>query len=115
MLDIAYRDFCGIIMDTSQIPAEAWQKSAWPKEGENTMKVLITITQNPAQRYLVRLFHKDLIDEVRNLVSSNRHYEAIATALSKGRLDRTVREDEIHSIGADLILSETSASWDLVK
>ena len=40
--------------------------------------------------------------------------EAITAAFTKGILVREVFEDEIHSVKAGLILTESAARWDLV-
>lgn len=76
------------------------------------MRVLITVNRGLPQRYLVSLFTRSLIEEIRSLINDRKHYEAMATAFRKGKFERQVREDELHEITADLILSENNASWD---
>lgn len=85
------------------------------KEGENKMKVLITIKRSPGQRYLVHLITKQLIAEVRELINSKKHSEAMVKAFTKGRFVREISESELPNIEADLILSENNARWDLKK
>ena len=79
------------------------------------MRVLIVLKNSPIKRYLVHLYTEALIREVRELVNSRRHGQAMVAALSKGSFQRTVTDDEVHAVEADLILSENSASWDLIK
>lgn len=79
------------------------------------MRVLITIRKSPAHRYLINLLAKELIAEIKKLVNSNKHSQAVCLAFAKGSLEREVFEGELGAINADLILSETNASWDLTK
>lgn len=77
------------------------------------MKVLVSLKENPPQRYLIHLFTERLIREVRDLIQEKKHSQAVAIVFNKGAFDRKVRDDEMHAVEADLILSETNASWDL--
>lgn len=86
-----------------------------PKEGENKMKVLVSLDRNPTQRYFLYLFTEIVINEITDLINENRHSEAIKVVFSKGIFEREVLEGEIHEIEADLILSERNARWDLMK
>lgn len=79
------------------------------------MRVLLSTRKSPPQRYLVHLFTKDLIREVRELINQKRHSKAIDVAFRKGLLEREVGEDEVRSVEADLILSKDNARWDLMK
>jgi len=79
------------------------------------MNVLIVITKEPAQKLLVNLHTDKLKKEVRSLVSDRKHTQAIVTALTKGRFEREVAQEDLRNLQADLILSEYSASWDLKK
>lgn len=79
------------------------------------MRVLITVQDNPPQRYLVNLLTKSLIEEVKGLVNSKRHSEALAVAFTKGDIVRKVHEHEISGLDADLLLCNQNARWDLMK
>lgn len=85
------------------------------KRGDGRMIVLVVLQSSPVQRYIARLLNDELVREVRDLVSSKKHSEAITAVLTKGRIKRVISKDEIHDIKADLILSEKNARWDLVK
>lgn len=78
------------------------------------MKVLINIRSGLPQRYLVHLLTKAAIKEVRNLISNERYAQAMVAAFTKGKLERQVSEEELPGVEADLIISEHSASWDLI-
>lgn len=79
------------------------------------MKVLVVIRRSPARRFLIELHTNKLIREVKALISERRNSKAIATALAKGVFEREVHEDEIYSHKADMILTEESVHWDLMK
>ena len=76
------------------------------------MRVLVQLRRNPAQHYLVHLFTKALIQEVKDLISDNQHSKAVVTVFTKGILERKVSKEEIPAVTADLILSERNARWD---
>jgi hypothetical protein len=90
-------------------------KQLGAEEGENIMKVLIVVRRSPPQRYLVHLHTEKIKSEVRNLINSNRHSEAVSAAFTKGIFERLVHEDELCHLEADLILSESNAYWDLTR
>ncbi|MFH0764484.1 MAG: hypothetical protein V1927_05720 [Candidatus Omnitrophota bacterium] len=77
------------------------------------MKVLVTVKRSPAHSYLIHLFTKNLIREIRKLIDNNNHHRACAFALARGVVVREVLRDEIPNVHADLILSENNARWDL--
>ena len=79
------------------------------------MDVLIVISKEPAQKFLVNLHTEKLKKEVKCLVNDRKHTQAIVTALTKGRFEREVDNKDLQNLRADLILSEYSASWDLKK
>ncbi len=79
------------------------------------MKVLIVIKRSPAQRFLVELHTNKLVKEVSTLLARRRNSQAIATTLAKGRFDREIPENEDGKIKADIILTEESVHWDLMK
>ena len=79
------------------------------------MKVLIVIKRSPAQRFLVKLHTDELTREVIKLIENKKNSKAMVTALTKGRFDKVVEEDELPRVEADLILTEDGASWDIKK
>lgn len=79
------------------------------------MKVLILIRRNPARRFLVELHTTKLVKEVTQLLSRRRNSQAIATTLAKGRFDKEVQEKDVHSVKADVILTEENVHLDLTK
>ena len=79
------------------------------------MKVLIIIRRSPVQRFLVELHTDKLVKEVSTLLARRRNSQAIATALAKGRFSREVHENESQDVKADIIITEESVHWDLVK
>lgn len=89
--------------------------AATRKEGELNMNVLIVIQKEPSQKLLVNLHTEKLRKEVRDLVRGRKHTQAIVAALTKGQFEKEVAHEDLKDLGADLILSEYSASWDLKK
>ena len=79
------------------------------------MRILVVIKRSPARRFLVELHTNKLVREVSTLLARRRNSQAIATTLAKGRFDREIPENEAHTIRADIILTEESVHWDLVK
>lgn len=79
------------------------------------MKILVVIKRSPAQRFLVELHTNKLVKEVSDLVAKRRNSQAIVTALAKGRFEREIHENEAHGVKADIILTEESVHWDLMK
>ena len=77
------------------------------------MRVIVNIRKSPPQRYLVQLLTKSIIKEVRDLINNKKHSLAVMTVFSKGVLERIIADDDLHSVSADLILSEDNASWDI--
>jgi len=77
------------------------------------MKVLIKIKRSPEQLFLVDLNDKSLIDEITKLINRKKHSKAIVEALSRGSFKRELRHEELGSTGANLILTEKNARWDL--
>ena len=62
----------------------------------------------------MHLYERAIVREVQNLINANQYSKAITAAFTKGILVREVFEDEIHSVKAGLILTESAARWDLV-
>ena len=79
------------------------------------MNVLIVISKEPTQKLLVNLHTERLKEEVKSLIDDRKHTQAIVTALTKGRFECEVSDEDLKDLQADLILSEYSASWDLKK
>lgn len=79
------------------------------------MKVLIVIKRSPPQRFLVELHTDKLVKEVSTLLAKRKNSQAIVMALSKGRFDREISENEAHAVKADIILTEENVHWDLTK
>ena len=79
------------------------------------MRVLVVIRRSPTQRYLVELHTDKLVKEVSKLLARHRNSKAIVTALSKGRFDREILENEANKIDADVIITEEGVHWDLMK
>lgn len=78
------------------------------------MKTLVVIRNSPVQRFLVDLPTNKLVKEVSTLVAKRRNSQAIVTALTKGRFDREIPEDEAASIEAEMILTQHSVHYDLM-
>lgn len=78
------------------------------------MRVLIILNKGPSERCLVHLHNEALVAEIRSLVNNGKYARAIMTALAKGRFEREIMHDEVSNLDAGLILSEKSASWDLM-
>lgn len=79
------------------------------------MKVLVVMRRSPARRFLIELKTSRLIKEVKQLLSERHNSKAIATILAKGIFEKEIYEDEIRSNKADMILTEQSVHWDLVR
>lgn len=79
------------------------------------MKVLITIRRSPAQRYLVSLLTGALVKEVRDMIAAEKYSQAMVTVFTRGRFERQIREGELATTEADLMLTEHNACWDLTK
>lgn len=79
------------------------------------MKVLIIVHGSPTQRYVARLLTKELIKEVKDLVRSKRHSEAVTAVLARGKIENEISRHEAHHVEAELILSNRNARWDLIK
>ena len=78
------------------------------------MKILVVIRRSPARQFLVELHTDKLVREVAALIDKRRHSKAIVTALSKGRFERQVADEELPGVKADIILTEHNVSWDLI-
>lgn len=79
------------------------------------MKILVTLRKRRTHRYLINLFTKALIMEVRQLIASQDYTKAIEMVYREGLLEREVMDHELPALTADLILSDVCARWDLTK
>lgn len=77
------------------------------------MKVLIVIKRSPPHRYLVTLPTEAIIRRIKDLINRSRYSQAMAEALTNGQFEREVLHDEFSALEADLILTESTANWDL--
>ena len=78
------------------------------------LRILIVTARKPKKRFLVNLHTDDLIDEFKNLINDKKNSQAITSALKKGKVEREVSHNEC-GVEADLVLTENSARWDLIK
>lgn len=69
------------------------------------MKALV-IKIKPNRRYLVELHTDGLVQEIAILVAKKKHSEAVRMALSKGRIEREVTQEDITKVKADVLLAE---------
>ena len=80
------------------------------------MKVLLTLQRRRTHhRYLINLFTKGLITELRDLIGNQEYTKAMDLVYQEGLLEREILEDELPTLKADLILSERCANWDLKR
>ena len=77
------------------------------------LRLLVDIAANPRQRFLVKLHRKELVKEVKRLINNKRYSQAIVWALFNGKLEGELAHGEMPGAGADLIITEESARWDL--
>ncbi|MDD5495532.1 MAG: hypothetical protein PHP46_00350 [Candidatus Omnitrophica bacterium] len=79
------------------------------------MRVLLILKNSPAQRYVVNLYTKSLIREVKDLINRRRLEQAMEMIVKKGNFEGMISDTELPTLEADLILSKTAASWDMTK
>lgn len=79
------------------------------------MRVLVVLSSNPGDGYLVRLHTEELVREVKRYIDRRNHSKAIITALAKGTVERQVGRNEINSTEADLTLTRDRACWDVIR
>ena len=75
--------------------------------------LLVDIEANPRQSFLVKLHTKELVKEVKRLISNRRYSQAIMWAIFHGKIEGELAQKEILGVGADLIITKESARWDL--
>ena len=79
------------------------------------MRILITLSKDRTHRYLVNLLAKSLIAQVRNLISDQEYIKAIDLVYYGGLLEREITERDLPEVAVDLMLSDSSANWDLKR
>ncbi len=79
------------------------------------MKVLILLSSNPGDGFLIKLHTEKLIREVKSSIAKRDNSKAMVAALTKGRIEREVEHSQAHEVDADLILTKDRACWDLTK
>jgi hypothetical protein len=77
------------------------------------MKVIVMITRNPAQCYLLDILKQRHVNRVRRLVGGGKYSDAIIAALSGCVVVEEVAQGEMPEKSADLVITEHSAHWDL--
>jgi len=79
------------------------------------MTILVMLKRRRTHRYLINLFTKSLISEMRELIRDQEYTKALDLVYKEGLLEKEILEDEMPALKADLILSERFASWDATK
>ncbi len=79
------------------------------------MRVLVVLSHNPKDSFLIKLHTVALINEIKKLLRARDNSRAMIAALTKGRIEASGDTDNVYSADADLILTKERASWDLVK
>lgn len=79
------------------------------------MGILLLIDRERELRFFVKVAGKAAIDRIKDLVGKKKNREAMMLALVNGRFEKEVDSNEMTGVKANLILSETNASWDLVE
>jgi hypothetical protein len=79
------------------------------------MRVLILLSNNPGDGFLVKLHTEELTREIKKLISKRNNSKAMVAALTKGRIEREVGHGEAQSVAAELVLTKERACWDLTK
>lgn len=79
------------------------------------MRVLVLLSSNPGDGFLVKLHTEELVREIKRLIAKRNNSKAMVTALTKGKIEREVGHGEAKSIAAELLLTKERACWDLTK
>ena len=77
------------------------------------MRVLILLSNNPDEGFLVKLHTEELIREMKKHLARRNNSKAMVTALTKGKIEREVSNDEVHTVAAELTLTRDKALWDI--
>lgn len=79
------------------------------------MRILVLLSSNPGDGFLVRLHTEELVREIKRLIAERDNSKAMVTALTKGKIEREITHDRAQSVDAELILTKNRACWDLTK
>lgn len=79
------------------------------------MKILVILERSPKYRFLVKLKDEKLARDIKRLVDRKKYSTAMVKAVYFGSFEKEILAEELPFTGADLILSEKSAHWDLLK
>lgn len=79
------------------------------------MRVLILLSSNPGDGFLVKLHTEQLVREIKGYLAKRNNSKAMVTALTKGRIEREVGHGEAHEVKAELVLTKDRVCWDLTK
>lgn len=77
------------------------------------MRVLILLSNNPGEGFLVKLQTQKLIKELKSLLNKRKKGQAMKAALTKGKIEKQVVDCDIPTVDADLILTKDATRWDL--
>lgn len=77
------------------------------------VRVLVNIEDSPLGKYMVMLSGASLINEVRKLIGEQKHSKAIVKLLSRGEIEWRGGQEAMPAVKVDLMISRTSAHWDL--
>ena len=79
------------------------------------MRVLVLLSSNPGDGFLVKLHTEQLVREIKGYLAKRNNSKAMVTALTKGRIEREVGHGEAHNVKAELVLTKDRVSWDMKK
>jgi len=77
------------------------------------MRVLILLSSNSKEGYLVKLQTRQLIKELKSLLNKRKKVQAMKAVLTKGNIEKRIINCDISTIDADLILTKDATRWDL--
>lgn len=75
------------------------------------VKVLVLLSGNPGDGFLVKLHTEKLIQEIKGLIGKRSNSRAMATALAKGQIEREVECRDSNAIDAELVLTMNRVCW----
>jgi hypothetical protein len=79
------------------------------------MRVLVLLSSNPGDGFLVNLHTEELVREIKRYLAKRNNSKAMVTALTKGKIEREVGHGEAQDVKAELVLTKKRACWDLTK
>lgn len=77
------------------------------------MRILVMLSHNPKDSYLVKLHTEELVREIKKLLAKRDNSKAMVTALTKGKIEASGDIDNVYSAHTSLILARDRVSWDL--